>query len=187
DFSHPFHTTGLAIATRAEQSASIGAVLKRLFSMQFLRAIAGLGLLLFVVGVLVWYAERRRNPEEFGGPVLRGIGSGFWWSAVTMTTVGYGDKSPRTFVGRAIALVWMFAAIILISGVTAAITTALTVSSLEGRVRGPDDLSRVNVGALRGTTGNEWLTGAFVSHTDYADMASGLRALQVGDIDAFVH
>lgn len=74
------------------------------------------------VGVLLWLVERKRNSDQFGGSVAEGIGSGFWWSAVTMTTVGYGDKAPVTLIGRFMATIWMFASVITISGFTAAIS-----------------------------------------------------------------
>ena len=74
-----------------------------------------------VVGVVMWLGERRRNQAQFGGTAAHGIGAGLWWSAVTMTTVGYGDKAPVTILGRLLGLVWMFAAIIIISSFTAAI------------------------------------------------------------------
>ena len=28
------------------------------------------------------------------------VADGLWWSAVTMTTVGYGDKVPRSRIGK---------------------------------------------------------------------------------------
>ena len=40
--------------------------------------------------------------------------SAFWWAAVTMTTVGYGDKTPVTTGGRIVGLVWMFTSVIVI-------------------------------------------------------------------------
>jgi voltage-gated potassium channel Kch len=64
--------------------------------------------LLTVTGALIWLAERRHNEEQFRRDPAAGIGNGIWWSAVTMTTVGYGDKAPVTLAGRVIALVWMF-------------------------------------------------------------------------------
>ena len=117
-----------------------------------------LALVLLGVGLLVWWFERRKNPNQFGGNPAKGIGSGFWWSAVTMTTVGYGDKAPLTVGGRLVALVWMFVALIIISSFTAAITSSLTVTQLESAVKGPEDLPKIRVGAIENTTSESYLS-----------------------------
>lgn len=46
-----------------------------------------------------------------------------WWSIVTVTTVGYGDISPTSTVGRFVAVILMFFGIGFISMLTGAITT----------------------------------------------------------------
>ena len=46
-----------------------------------------------------------------------------WWSIVTVTTVGYGDISPATGVGRVMAIVLMIFGIGFISMLTGTITT----------------------------------------------------------------
>lgn len=99
DFTHPYYTTGLGIATSSKEGNSWLAVLSRFLSFSFLKVVAGLVAVLLGVGMLVWWFERKKNPAQFGGGAPRGIGSGFWWSAVTMTTVGYGDKAPRSVGG----------------------------------------------------------------------------------------
>lgn len=75
-----------------------------------------------------------------------------------MTTVGYGDKAPITAMGRGIALVCMFASVIIVSGFTAAIATALTVGELRRPVRGPNDLFGSRVIRVAGSTSAEFLT-----------------------------
>jgi len=55
-------------------------------------------LVLFIVifASLIYYAERlQKNPEND----FTSIPVGLWWSIVTMTTVGYGDMVPKTYVG----------------------------------------------------------------------------------------
>jgi Ion channel len=84
----------------------------------------------------------------------RGIGSALWWSAVTMTTVGYGDLAPRSPAGRLVAIAWMFVSLLLVSWFTASMASILTAERLDAGtgglvVRGPDDLRHLHVGVIR--------------------------------------
>ncbi len=45
-----------------------------------------------------------------------------WWAVVTVSTVGYGDAIPVTFVGKILATIVMFSGLILIAILTAIIT-----------------------------------------------------------------
>lgn len=186
DFSHPFHSSGLGIAAREGGSVWV-AVLSGLLSRDFLRAAIGLSLLLLAVGALVWWFERRHNDEDFDARVGPGLGSGFWFAAVTMTTVGYGDKAPRSLGGRIVSFVWMFAAIIVISFFTAGLASSLTVNSLRAAVEGPEDLGRARVGTIDGTTSAQYLHSRGIDFTDHATVARLVAALESGSIEAAVY
>jgi len=186
DFTHPFYTTGFAIAV-PEAEAGMFAMLTRLWSWEFLQAIVLLACLLGIVGLLFWLTERKRNPEQFGGRPWSGIGSGFWFSAVTMTTVGYGDKAPLTLPGRIVALVWMFTAVIIISTFTGMIASSLTAERLAGVVRGPEDLPSVRVGSIAGSASDERLTADRVTFRSFENVSAGFDAIVAGRIDAFVY
>ncbi len=186
DFTHPFFVTGLGIAV-PHKPAGFWQALLAFISPEFLWIVALLALLLLFWGVLVWYFERTRNPDDFGGTPAEGIGSGFWWAAVTMTTVGYGDKAPKTFAGRLIGFVWMFAGIILISFFTASIASSLTVSQLDSRVSGPQDLPFVRVGVLEHSATIDYLEENRIRYRTYPSIGAGLQAVSDDQIDAFVH
>jgi len=188
DLSHPFYSSGLGIAVRAEPGggAWLG-VFGGLFSWAFLQILIALFGLLLIAAILVWRLERRANPEHFRGRPMQGIADGLWWAAVTLTTVGYGDKAPRTRSGRFVGVVWMFAAVVLMTLFTAQVTTTLTVTSLGGRVQGPGDLPGVRVGTVQGSPAQAQLRAKLgVIAAGYTGFAEGLDALGRGDIDAFV-
>ncbi len=104
-----------------------------------------------------------------------------------MTTVGYGDKTPRTLAGRVVGLIWMFVAIIIISSFTAAITSALTVSQLGSSIRGPADLPNVRVAGVASSTGEQYLKARHINYWEYPDALSALQALAEGTVDAVVY
>ncbi|QGH33693.1 two pore domain potassium channel family protein [Gracilibacillus salitolerans] len=56
-------------------------------------------------------------------PSINSYQDAVWWSIVTSTTVGYGDISPSTVIGRIIAVFLMLIGIGLIGMVTGAIAT----------------------------------------------------------------
>jgi ABC-type amino acid transport substrate-binding protein len=187
DFSHPFHVSGLGIAVRARKADGLWATVRGFLSPAFLQVVLLLALVLAAAGFGVWLFERRRNREEFGDGPLGGLGHAFWWSAVTMTTVGYGDKSPRTTGGRAVALVWMFASVIIISSFTAAIASSLTVARLELPVEGPDDLPRVTVATVPGSTSDTWLQDNGIRRRELPTVAAALDAVADGEVPAVVY
>ena len=187
DFSHPLTSSGLGVAVRSEQTAGWLAVVEALFSLAFLKVIVTLVILLLVVGLLMWWFERRKNPDQFGGQKSQGIFSGFWWAIVTMTTVGYGDLAPRTIPGRLIGMVWMIAALIVVSFFTASITSALTVGQLSQQVHSVDDLASMKITSLSNSTSAQWLGGKHFDYSKTGSVDDALAQLAAGKTDAVVY
>lgn len=157
------------------------------FSLNFFRVLGALFLVILVFGMLAWLFERRANPDEFN-PGWKGIWSGIWWSAVTMTTVGYGDKSPRSLGGRIVALVWMFAAIIIISSFTAGIASSLTVNQLSWNLTEVYEFKDRPVATVAGSANEAWLERHFFKQIrPYPDLSAAGEALQKGEVEAVAY
>ncbi len=184
DFTQPFFATGLGIAVPAGES-KLFSVSRILLSRDFLQAVLILIGIALAIGFLVWLFEHRKTDHFQGG--IKGLASGFWWSAVAMTQAGAAMDAPATLPGRLVAIIWMIVSIIVITVFTASITTKLTKQELKGAIHGLDDLRFVRVGASRGTATVGYLDRERVSHRNYPDPVDGLRALQEGKIDAFVY
>jgi len=176
DFSQPYFISRTAIAQK--KKSNIWAVVKKLWSWEFISALLVLMGIIFIFGFLVWLFERKKNPDEFGGKGLKGIKEGFWWSAVTMTTVGYGDKSPQTDGGRVIGLIWMFMAIIIISSLTASIASALTVESINNEIKSVADLDRFEVVTVGSSSSQEFLDLYKIKHENILNGAKGVEYLK---------
>jgi len=187
DFGQSYLKTGLSIAVPAEGAEYRWIrIFEGIFSEHILKAIGLLMLMSLVAGIIVWAFERRRNSEMFGEGAAEGIGHGIWWAMVTMTTVGYGDKAPRTIGGRIVALVWMIFSIIFIASFTANITTSLTISELKGKVRGFSDLYNARVGSISHSEGFDFLAKQGIAAIPFENLQEGLLAVAGKKIDAFV-
>jgi voltage-gated potassium channel len=83
--------------------------------------IAGFTVLITVAGGIL---ERVLDHKEY--PT---IGRGLWFALQTVTTVGYGDATPRDSVGRFIGAVVMLSGIGFLAVITASVTASLIESS----------------------------------------------------------
>ncbi len=187
DFSMPFYTSGIGVAVRKTDKGSLGAALKSLASPKIIAWIAPFVWLLVAIGVLAWLLERRHNSEHFDKRPLHGIWDGIWFAAVTMTTVGYGDKSPKTLAGRLLSLVWMFSGLVLISLFTATAASLLTQSQLQAQIHRAGDLTRYRCGTVGDSTSGNFLADNNLSYMSFANVDETLTALLDDRIDACVY
>lgn len=61
---------------------------------------------IFIASICLYLVEGNIQPEQFGS-----IPRAFWWATITLTTVGYGDVYPITFLGK------LFTVIITVFGI----------------------------------------------------------------------
>ena len=108
---------------------------------------------------------------------------------MTMTTVGYGDKAPKTNLGKVIAIIWMFTAIIIISSFTAGIASTLTIGSLQTEVQNPEDLRLVDeIVTIGSSNAEEYLTQEeFSISQSFVSPIPALRGVARKEHDALLH
>ena len=92
-------------------------------------------LIVVVGGSTIFVAESGRNREMFNQ-----LFDGLWWTVVTMTSVGYGDKVPVTAAGR------LFAIAIMLTGVVVTSILSGTIASIfvDRKIREGKGLQEIN-------------------------------------------
>ena len=187
DFSYPTHRSGVAVAVRRDTGpmaalTSYGSVLAELAPL-----IALTFGLLIVMGVAMWLAERPMRPHGHES-VVDTLRDGIYWAVVTMTTVGYGDKTPKTTAGRIIAVVWMLASVALISILSTSIVSRMTADRVVGGLRLTEaDLAGKRLAAVAHSSGAEYLDERRLCYAPFDDLSAALTALDRGDADAVVN
>ena len=187
DFSYPTHRSGAAVAVRQDTGpmaalTSYGSVLGELTPL-----IALTFALLIVMGVAMWLAERPMRPHGHES-VVDTLRDGIYWAVVTMTTVGYGDKTPKTTAGRVIAVVWMLASVALVSILSTSIVSRMTAERVVGGLRVTEaDLDNKRLAAVAHSSGAEYLDERHLRYAPFEDLPAALTALGRGDVDAVVN
>lgn len=74
--------------------------------------------LVIILGGIAEYLAEHKQP----GANITNLGDALWWSVITITTVGYGDYTPISPIGRLIGVIVMF------SGIGIAVTLVTVIS-----------------------------------------------------------
>jgi polar amino acid transport system substrate-binding protein len=185
DLTHAFYSTGLAIATRVESTNALVTVFAKLASPTFLEWAGIVVITLVGVGVVVWLFGRRKHDSEFAGPAVHGISHGVLWAFESVA--GKADTITRARGGRLLTLLWTFVCILIVSIITAELTTALTVSQLSSKVSGLGDLPNVRVGSVKDSVGKKYLDLRQIRSVEYPDLPAAMTALANGKLDAVVN
>jgi voltage-gated potassium channel len=110
----PLRLLRLVVLVAALQKAIGGAIRGRVI----VYTACSVVLLVYVASLAILDAERYEPDSK-----ITTFGDALWWSVTTITTVGYGDLSPVTGVGRVIAVTLMIGGISLVGVVTATLAS----------------------------------------------------------------
>lgn len=108
-----------------------------------------LGTEVLLGGLSIWLVEGNSHPH------IQSLGDGFWWALVTITTVGFGDITPVTDLGRVIGGVVMVGGMFtlaLFAGIVGHVFLNILISLREEQYRMADYVDHVvicgyNIGA----------------------------------------
>jgi ABC-type amino acid transport substrate-binding protein len=188
DMTQPFSISSIGVAIPYLNKSTIAVFVSNIFSLAFLEIVLLLVFIIFIFGFFLWLVERRHNKFQFR-PGILGLFDGLWWSAVTMTTVGYGDKAPKSNQGKVIAIVWMFTAVIIVSSFTAGIASILTISGLQTDLKTAEDIRLVKkISTVAASNGEAYLKKENIPISQsYATPILAIRAIATKENDVLLY
>ncbi|XP_078344933.1 uncharacterized protein LOC144630436 [Oculina patagonica] len=136
----------------------------------------------FIAAVLIWLTERGEKAEKFPRSFLQGTGDLTWFAVITMTTVGFGEKTPVKVASRLITIIWIIIGLVLMSIFLAVLTVSLTVMATDDQLI----LYGTKVTALRDSPSHRLgiRRNAKVEHKETLEEA--FDALQNGETEGFL-
>ncbi|CAN0496621.1 unnamed protein product, partial [Phaeothamnion confervicola] len=160
-------------------------VLSLLFSWLSL-AWLGIALLLILVPAhIVWYFERQHTqgivPTK---DYIPGIFYALYWAAGTLATQS--ESAPKHWIGRVVAVLWMFTGVVFVALYTAQLAATLTVQQIGGGINGPDDLAGKKVAATRGSTAANIVRDYHGQVLEVTQISEAYQALDRKTVDAVV-
>ncbi len=186
-FSQPFYNSSLSIVSRADK-LTLWEKIKPFFSIKLLMAVAIFLIILAIVGTLLWFAERKRSPDQFPKDPVNGIANGMWLAIVTMSTTGYGDKAPITLWGRIIAGSWMVISIIFATSMVAGIASTLTLSSLSSStISSIEQLTARKVATVKASPSEVFLREHKIKVVGVDNLDEAILKLKNKEVDAVVY
>jgi polar amino acid transport system substrate-binding protein len=188
DFSAPLGSTHIALATLPNKiEHPLWSALRIFISWSTLKVIAFLLFLLFATGLIFWLIERKKNPEHFGGGVIKGISSGIYWVGSTLASgVCYGI-ALKSLAGRLVGLFWMFVCAIVLSAFIASLTSSLTLRKLVTPVIDLKTLRTMHLGTVKGSVPAAFLHKKNINCELYTEERDALEALTKKQIDGFLY
>jgi ABC-type amino acid transport substrate-binding protein len=185
DFSQAYFDSGLQIMVRAEEE---GPILDALMSIPWksMGKLFGLALvLIFVWANVLWVIERRRG-LELGNGYWNAIGNEMWNTTLIIATGEHGAREDRGTLRRiVIACVWLMG-IVLITQLTATVTSSQTVQRLRSTITGPGDLPGKTVATVPGTVAADYLTGVHIPIVEVDNAAAAIDLLMKAKVQAVV-
>jgi hypothetical protein len=103
-----------------------------------------------------------------------------------MTSVGYGDKTPNTLLGRLVAFLWMLAGVLILAGFIGGVASSMSEARVKATILGASDILKLRNGSLEGSSVQMVLRQEGVRCQGFESAAVGIQAVASNEIDCFL-
>jgi len=188
DFSHPTLDSGLLITVNKDRNKpkffkTIINILSdgsRMIRSELIAAV----ICVIIFGNLLWFAEE--NASTFNKSYFPGIFESFWLIFSSMSTAGFGDYVPHTWLGRIVIAVTIIVGFAIFGLLIAQVTSFMTVKRFKGVINNSRDLVNKKVATVEGSTSENILRKAGAKIIEVSDIDLAYQKLKKEEIDAIV-
>lgn len=154
DFTHPYMDSGASIVVRKEESQSLLTMAMAILESKW-RALSMLVAFIILCGHIIWWTDK--GHDAIDDKYFPGIFEAFWFTLVTMTTVGYGDFAPKKWLTRVTTVFVMLSGIAIFGIIIGELSSFSIEQKLMTSIESPHDLKGKLVAVSRGTNSEEIL------------------------------
>ena len=185
DFSHSFFNTHLSIAVK--QHGIMQSIKNVLLNKKLLIAVGIIFGVAILIGGTLFMLEHRINEKLYSMKNQRGkIVEAFITGLLFVTSGPIRYYEFRTLSGRTIAALLAVGSTVMIASITALLASAFTLDQMHSEIKGPQDLAKIKVGAVRASPAFEYLMEQGIKVRIFMDGEDLVAALDSGHVDAIV-
>ena len=92
-----------------------------------------------IAGYLFTIIERRFVDQDRQN--VPGLADGMWFAFATATTIGYGDLSPKSLIGRIMTVPISLLGFVVIASISGVVASLMTIERMGTNVHGVQDLT----------------------------------------------
>jgi len=180
-YSYPWFDSGLRIMVNTTGQGTIWYELKK---NGHLHTYIWIVSIIILLTIMLTFIHRRQDPE-FPRNWLNGFSESLYRLVLAIKT-GVVNNKNYGWLGKILAVIWMFAGVGLVAYVTSSITSSMTTVALTHDIHSLSDLPGKRVGVLSSGIAEEYMNNRGISTISYEVIDEAVRALNDKEIDAIV-
>lgn len=157
-----------------------------LISASFVNFVSVFFFFVLFMGHFFWFFERSENENHFRGFYAEGVMDGLWFAMVTVTTVGYGDKTCVTGIGRLLGAFWMLFGLICFGLFGGQVVSQLADMQEAANIRDVTMLEGTRVGLLASAFPAELSSIYGLKGVEYETIDKAAQALKNKEVNAIL-
>jgi polar amino acid transport system substrate-binding protein len=187
DFSHRYLEADIKALVKAEKENGFKAVFGAIFKKNVIILILIVILFALLCSLILWVLERKISENQKVNP-LRVIFDFFYMVIVTVSTVGYGDRTAKTIVGKFMVVLVILSGLAIFGCYIGTVTTNIQFDRVKSDINNIHDLQNKKIATVANTYAAEVISNENIGSKVYKSekIEDAIALLKDGTVSAVI-